>query len=163
MRVSPVGWAASSLDTALSEARRSAEVTHDHPEGIKGAQAVAAAIYLARTGSSKIEIRTYIERTFCYNLRRTLDTIRPGYACDNSCQGSVPQAIIAFLEAEDFKDALRNAISLGGDADTQACIAGAISHAFGDDIPAELENAVRTLLPKRFLRVLDEFASFIGR
>src|SRR5690606_7763660 len=147
MRGSPVGWYASSLDAALSEARRSAEVTHDHPEGIKGAQAVAAAVYLARTGSSKIEIRSYLERTFGYNLRRTLDTIRPTYAFDVTCQGSVPEAIIAFLEADDFKDALRNAISLGGDADTQACIAGALSHAFGDPIPAEMESAVRNLLP----------------
>lgn len=162
MRVSPVGWAASSLEEALAEARRSAEVTHDHPEGIKGAQAVAAAIYLARTGSSKLEIRSYLERTFAYNLRRTLESIRPNYTLDVSCQGSIPEALIAFLEADDFKDALRNAVSLGGDADTQASIAGAISHAFGDEIPVELETVVRGLLPKKFVRVLDRFAAAFG-
>ena len=159
MRVSPIGWAAPSLKAALAEARRSAEVTHDHPEGIKGAQAVAAAVFLARTGSSKLEIRSYLERTFDYDLRRTLEEIRPAYVFDVSCQGSVPEAIIAFLEADDFKDALRNAVSLGGDADTQASIAGAISHAFGDEIPSDLENTVRSLLPKKFVRVLDRFAA----
>jgi ADP-ribosylglycohydrolase len=162
MRVSPIGWAASSLEMALAEARRSAEVTHDHPEGIKGAQAVASAVFLARSGSSKLEIRGYLERTFGYNLRRTLDEIRPAYAFDVTCQGSVPEAIIAFLEAGNFKEALRNAVSLGGDADTQASIAGAISHAFGDEIPRELEHAVRSLLPKKFHTVLDRFAAAFG-
>lgn len=158
MRVSPIGWAATSLAAAIAEARRSAEVTHDHPEGIKGAQAVAAAIFLARTGSSKLKIRSYLERAFGYDLRRTLAEIRPGYGFDVSCQRSVPEAIIAFLEAKDFKDALRNAISLGGDADTQASIAGAISQAFGDEIPLEMESAIRALLPKRFVAVLERFA-----
>lgn len=158
MRASPIGWAAASLNEALREARRSAEVTHDHVEGIKGAQAVAAGVYLARTGISKLEIRSYLERTFGYDLRRTLEDIRPNYAFDVSCQGSVPEAIIAFLEADDFKDALRNAVSLGGDADTQASIAGALSHAFGDEIPMDLEKAVRSLLPKPFVRLLDRFA-----
>jgi ADP-ribosylglycohydrolase len=164
MRVSPIGWAATSLEWALAEAQRSAAVTHDHPDGIKGAQAVASAVFLARTGSSRIEIRKYLERTFGYQLRRTLDAIRPAYVPNVTCQGSVPEAIIAFLEAEDFKDALRNAVSLGGDADTQASIAGAIAQAFGDAIPGDLEHAVRTLLPKRFLEVMEAFAkSYLDR
>lgn len=129
MRVSPVAWAAQSLAEAERLAKWSAEITHDHPDGIKGAQAVAAAVYLARTGADKEEIRAYIEDKY-YDLDFTLDQIRPSYRCDMTCEGSVPQAIVCFLEAEDFVDAVRNAISLGGDGDTQACIAGAIAEAY---------------------------------
>ncbi len=129
MRVSPVAWAARSLDEAETLAAWSAEVTHDHPDGICGAQAVAAAIYLARTGASKAEIRAYVEQNY-YALDFTLDAIRPTYRPNLSCKGSVPQAIVCFLEAEDFEDALRNAVSLGGDVDTQAAIAGSIAEAF---------------------------------
>ena len=122
MRVSPVAWVATSLEEAETFAQWSAEVTHNHPEGIKGAQAVAAAIYLARDGKSKDEIRAYIEENY-YDLSFTIDEIRPSYSFDVTCQGSVPQAIECFLESENFEDAIRNAISLGGDGDTQAAMA----------------------------------------
>lgn len=135
MRVSPVGWVAKSVDWALEEARRSAEVTHNHAEGIKGAQSVAASIFLARSGATKCEIREFITENFGYNLHRTIDDIRPFYRFDVSCQNSVPEAIIAFLESVDFESALRKAISLGGDSDTIACITGSIAHAFYDVIP----------------------------
>jgi ADP-ribosylglycohydrolase len=130
MRVSPVGWYCGTIDDVLTEARKSAEVTHNHPEGIKGAQAVAAAVYLARTGKSKGEIKKFIADTFAYDLDRTIDEIRPGYDFDVSCQGSVPEAIIAFLESTDFANAVRLAVSLGGDSDTIACITGGIAEAF---------------------------------
>lgn len=139
MRVSPVGWGRTTLDEVLAEARQSACVTHDHPEGIKGAQATAAAVFLARARQSKADIRAFIEERFEYDLGRSLEEIRPGYGFDVSCQGSVPESIIAFLEAEDFEDAVRNAVSLGGDSDTQACIAGAIAEAcYG--LPASIES-----------------------
>jgi len=118
MRVSPVGFAYQDLATVLEKAKQSAEVTHNHPEGIKGAQATAAAIFLARTGQDKAAIKEYIEKTFGYPLSRPLDKIRPTYFFDVSCQGSVPQSIIAFLESDSYEDAVRNAISLGGDSDT---------------------------------------------
>jgi len=120
MRVSPIAWAAKDLSWALDEAARSAQVTHDHPDGIAGAQAVAAAIFLARNGETKEEIRAEITRLFGYNLNRSLSSIRPSYIFNASCKGSVPEAIIAFLESQDFEDALRKAISLGGDSDTIA-------------------------------------------
>ena len=129
MRVSPVGWIAASLQQAEELAAWSAEVTHDSAEGIAGAQAVAGAVYLARNGADKEDIREYIEANY-YDLDFTLDEIRLSYSHDMTCEGSVPQAIVAFLEAEDFEDAVRNAVSLGGDGDTQACIAGAIAEAF---------------------------------
>jgi ADP-ribosylglycohydrolase len=122
MRVSPVGWFCNSIDAVLAEAKKSAEVTHNHPEGIKGAQAVAAAVYLARTGKSKNEIKQFIADRFGYNLDRTIAEIRPDYKFDVSCQGSVPQAIIAFLESDNFENAVRLAVSIGGDSDTIACI-----------------------------------------
>lgn len=129
MRVSPVAWVANSLEEAETLAKWSAEVTHNHPEGIKGAQAVAAAVYLARIGKSKAEIKKHIEQNY-YSFDFTLDEIRPNYEFDVTCQGSVPQAIQCFLEATDFEDAIRNAVSLGGDGDTQAAMAGAIAEAF---------------------------------
>jgi ADP-ribosylglycohydrolase len=138
MRVGPVGWVFDTLDETLAEARRSSEVTHDHPEGIKGAQAVAAAIFLSRSGRSKSEIGDYVKKSFGYDLDRTLSVIRPGYEFDESCQGSVPEAIIAFLESRDFAHAIRLAISIGGDSDTIACITGSIAEAFYGKIPAEL-------------------------
>lgn len=113
----------------------SAEVTHNHPEGVKGAQATAVAVFLAHTGRSKAHIKEYVEREFGYNLSEKLDDIRAGYGFDVSCQGSVPQSIVAFLEAESYEDAVRNAISLGGDADTMACIAGGIAEAFYGGVP----------------------------
>lgn len=138
MRVSPTAYAVNTLEEVEQLAMWSAEVTHNHHEGIRGAQAVAAAIFLARTGSGKDEIRAYIEDKY-YDLNFTLDEIRPGYSFDVTCQGSVPQAIVCFLEAEDFEDAIRNAVSLGGDADTQAAIAGSIAQAYFG-IPDELQE-----------------------
>lgn len=138
MRVSPTAYAVDTLENVERLAKWSAEVTHNHPEGVKGAQAVAAAIFLARTGSSKDEIKRYIEDKY-YDLDFTLDDIRKGYSFDVTCQGSVPQAIECFLEAEDYEDAVRNAVSLGGDADTQAAMAGAIAEAFFG-IPDELQE-----------------------
>lgn len=130
MRVSPVGFALSDLDAVLAEAKRSAEVTHNHPEGIKGAQATASAIFLARTGASKADIKAYVESQFSYDLSRTVDEVRPTYEFNESCQGTVPEALIAFLDATDFEDAIRNAVSLGGDSDTLTCITGGIAEAF---------------------------------
>ena len=140
MRVSPVGFAYDTLDEVLLRARQSAEVTHNHPEGVKGAQATAAAVFLARDRTPKEEIGSYIEGTFGYDLGRRLDDIRPGYAFDVSCQGTVPEALIAFLEADGYEDAVRKAISLGGDSDTLACITGGIAGAYygvPEDIRAE--------------------------
>ncbi len=135
MRVSPVGFAYSDMDTVRKVARQSAAVTHNHPEGIKGAEATAAMVLLARECKNKDLIKASIEFTFGYDLSRTLDRIRPNYRFDVSCQGSVPEAMIAFLEATGFEDAIRNAVSLGGDTDTMACIAGAIAEAFYGGVP----------------------------
>ena len=157
MRVSPVGFAFDTLKDVLAEAEKSAAVTHNHPEGIKGAQAVAAAIFLARKGQSKAEIRDYIETTFDYNLVRTLDDIRPHYKFDETCQGSVPESIIAFLESESYEDAVRKAVSLGGDADTMGCIAGGIAEAFYGGVPKDIaENAIERLNDE-LLKIIDDF------
>lgn len=157
MRVSPVGFAFTTLNSVLEEARKSAEVTHDHPEGIKGAQAVASAIYLAREGYSKDAIRDYVEENFEYDLHRTLDEIRPDYDFNETCQGSVPESIIAFMESTDYEDAVRKAISLGGDSDTQACIAGGIAQAYYKKIPKRIIKQVRSILNQNLLVVVDEF------
>ena len=159
MRVSPVGFAFDSVDEVLAEAEKSAAVTHNHPEGIKGAQAVALAVYLARTGSDKDAIRREITKRFDYDLTRTLDEIRPHYTFDVTCQGSVPEAIIAFLEAADFEDAIRGAISLGGDADTQACIAGAIAEAYygRDAIPPDIVENTLNRLTREMRELLEWF------
>lgn len=140
MRVSPVAWAAKTLEQAEELAKWSAEVTHDHPEGIRGAQAVAAAIFLARMGKSREEIRAYIGKRY-YRMDFTLAEIRPDYRFDVTCQGSVPQALMCFFESVSFEDAIRNAVSLGGDGDTQAAIAGSVAEAFYG-IPTELEDTV---------------------
>lgn len=155
MRVSPVGWAFSDLEQTLAEAKKSAEVTHNHPEGIKGAQATAAAIFLARCGSSKDEIKRFVENSFSYDLKRTLDEIRPDYSFDVSCQGTVPQAITAFLESTDFEDAIRKAVSLGGDSDTLACITGGIAEAFYRAVPSDIAEQV--------FQILDEPLASIAR
>ena len=158
MRVSPVGWAYDTLDQTLRQAKRSASVTHNHKEGIKGAQATASAIFLARTGKSKSEIKQFIQQTFNYDLERTLDEIRPTYQFTESCQGSVPEAIIAFLESTDFESAIRLAISIGGDSDTLGCITGGIAEAFYQDIPEYIiENTLR-ILPPEFINVIEEFS-----
>ena len=130
MRVSAAGWLYDDIETTRMIARWTAEVTHNHPEGVKGAESIASAIFMARNGSSKDEIKKYIETEFEYDLSRTCDEIRPGYKFDVSCQGSVPEAIIAFLDGNDFEDTVRNAISLGGDSDTIGAMAGSIAEAF---------------------------------
>jgi len=157
MRVSPVGWYRNSLEEVMHEARRSAEVTHNHPEGIKGAQAVATAVWLARTGQRKGDIRQFIERTFGYDLNRSIDAIRPGYAFDETCQGSVPEAIIAFLQSTDFEHAIRLAVSLGGDSDTIACMTGAIAQAYYRKIPAPIVRKVFGILPDALAGVVRGF------
>ena len=157
MRISPVGFAFSTLEDTLVEARKSAEVTHDHPEGIKGAQSVASAIFMARTGSSKEEIWDYIVRKFGYDLSRTLDDIRPTYGFDETCQGSVPESLIAFLESSSYEDAVRKAVSLGGDSDTMACIAGGIAQAFYKGVPDKIARDARKFLPEKMIDILDKF------
>ena len=158
MRVSPVGFAFDSLDAVLEKAQATAEVTHNHPEGIKGAQATASAVFLARTGSSKEEIQSFIEAKFQYDLSPSLDTIRPQYTFDVTCQGSVPQAITAFLESESFEDAVRKAVSLGGDSDTQACIAGGIAHAFYGKLPDIISAEVHSRLEVPLRQILTLFS-----
>jgi ADP-ribosylglycohydrolase len=157
MRVAPVGLAFGNVEDVLHEAERSASVTHNHPEGIKGAQATALAVFLARSGASKDQIRENLVRRFGYNLYRTVDQIRPHYEWDVSCQGSVPEAIVAFLDSSDVEDAIRLAVSLGGDADTQAAIAGGIAEAFYRRLPEAIVGAVRERLPARFIEVIDAF------
>lgn len=157
MRVSSVGWAFDTLEETLEIAKRSAEITHNHPEGIKGAQATAAAIFLGRTGKSKQEIKDYIEKTFGYNLSRTCDEIRPRYRFDGSCQGTVPEAITAFLESDDFESAIRLGVSLGGDTDTLTCITGGIAEAYYKVIPEPIKNKILTMIPQEFKTILGEF------
>lgn len=157
MRVSPVGWVFNTLEETLEAAKTSAEITHNHPEGIKGAQATAACIFMARTGKSKEEIKEYIELTFGYDLSRTCDEIRPNYKFDVTCQGSVPESIIAFLESTDFENALRLAISLGGDADTMGAITGGIAEAYYGDVPVHIRKEVLKRLPNDFIEVLQKF------
>lgn len=161
MRVSPVGWASPSLAFALHTAKLSAEVTHNHPEGIKGAQAVASAMYLARTGHDKEFIKDYIANTFHYDLDRTLSDIRPDYHFDVTCQGSVPEAIIAFLESHDYESAIRNAVSLGGDADTQASMAGAIADAFYGGIPEAFKEETLRRLPEDLRAIAEDFEHYL--
>lgn len=162
MRVSPVGVACDSLDEVLAEARRSAEVTHDHPEGIRGAQAVAAAVFLARTGAGKEQIRQELEQRFGYALGGRLDDLRPGYGFEVSCQASVPPSILAFLESAGYEDAVRGAISLGGDADTMAAIAGAVAEAFYGGVPEPIRTLALDRLDPPLRLVVDEFTARFG-
>lgn len=157
MRVSPVAYAFDSEDDVLREAARTAECTHNHPEGIKGAQATALAVFLARMGEGIESIRTQISERFQYDLSRTIEEIRPNYKFDMTCQGSVPEAIIAFLDSTSYEDALRKAISLGGDSDTQACIAGAIAEAYYKDIPIEFLRHIRKRLTRDLWKPTLEF------
>ena len=156
MRVSSVGWLFDDLETVRHMARLSAEVTHNHPEGIKGAEATASAIFLARTGGTKAEIKAYVEENFHYNLSRTCDEIRPGYHHVESCQETVPEAITAFLEGESFEDVIRTAVSLGGDCDTLTCIAGSIAEGFYG-VPEELKQQCRNRLPEDLREALQRF------
>lgn len=173
MRVSPCGLAAVNMEEALALARASASVSHNHPEGIKGAEAVSAAIFLAKCGKSKAEIRQYINDHY-YNLDFTLDSIRESYRFDSSCQGSVPQAIVAFLESENFEDAIRNVISIGGDCDTTGAITGSIAWIYYAGYPnwvtnsfdmsmQEIKIQAMAYLPKEFIDIADEFIEVCGR
>jgi ADP-ribosylglycohydrolase len=162
MRVSPVGFAFGTLKEVLEQAKRSAEVTHDHPEGIKGAQAVASAIFLARTGRSKEQIKGYVEAAFGYDLDTPLDEIRETYEFDVSCQGSVPPAIRAFLESDDFEDAIRRAISIGGDSDTIACMAGGVAQAFHGGVPEAIAHRVYEILDDHLGGMTRKFAEAFG-
>lgn len=157
MRVTAAGLFGQSLKDCQNIARITAAVSHDHIEGIKGAQAVASAIRMAKCHYSKACIKTYIESKFNYNLSRTLDEIRPRYEFDPTCQGSVPEAIICFLESTDLESAIRNAVSLGGDADTQACIAGSIAGPYYGSMPEEFWEKIQTIIPEEFIKVLTEF------
>ena len=158
MRVSAVGFAYNDLDKVLKKAEKTAVVTHNHPEGIKGAQATAAAIFLARTGKNKAEIKAYIEQKFGYDLDFTLDEIRPTFPFDESCQGTVPQSIVAFLESTDYDSAIRLAISLGGDSDTIACITGGIAIAFYKEMSQVIVDKIRReYLPPAFVTIIDQF------
>ena len=157
MRVSPVGYAYDSVEEVLHQAKRTAEVTHNHPEGIKGARATALAIYLARIGESKETIRKEITDRFSYDLNRTVDEIRPDYRFDVTCQGSVPESIVAFLDSSNWEDAVKKSISLGGDSDTMACITGGIAQAYYKEIPENIVEDVRNRLPPDLREVLNEF------
>ncbi len=162
MRVSSAGWLFDNLETVRKMARFSAEVTHNHPEGIKGAEATASAIYLARTGSTKAEIKAYIEDNFHYDLSRTCDEIRPAYHHVETCQETVPEAITAFLEGGSFEDVIRTAVSLGGDCDTLTCIAGSMAEAFYG-VPEELKQECRTRLPEQLCEVLTRFDAAVRK
>ena len=157
MRVSPVGFAYDSVEDVLHQAKRTAGVTHNHPEGIKGAQATALAIYMARIGESRKAIRQEIADRFSYDLNRTVDEIRPNYSFDVTCQGSVPESIVAFLVSDSWEDAVKKSISLGGDADTMACITGGIAQAFYKKIPDNIAKDARNKLPRDLLEILDKF------
>jgi ADP-ribosylglycohydrolase len=162
MRVSPVGWAFNSLERTMEEAEKSAAVTHDHPEGIKGAKAVAGAIYLARNGAAKSEIRIWVTDNFKYDLDRLVKEIRPGYTFDASCQRTVPEAVISFLEGEGYEDSIRNAVSLGGDSDTLACITGAIAEAYWGGVPKHIARKSLDRLDPRITEILEAFRIRFG-
>ncbi len=157
MRVSPVGWVFASEDEVLRQARLTAEITHDHPEGIKGAQATALAVYLARIVAAKMTIHARIQSQLGYDLTGTVETIRPGYAFDVSCQGTIQAALIAFLDADSYEETVRNAVSLGGDSDTLACIAGSIAEAFYGGVPEAIQVEVRARLTPDLWRVVEAF------
>ena len=156
MRVSSVGWFFNSIDKTRKIAKWTAEVTHNHPEGIKGAEAIASAIFLARNGENKQSIKRYIQNNFDYNLNRTCDEIRPTYHHVESCQETVPEAITAFFEGNDFEDVIRTAVSLGGDCDTLTCIAGSIAEAFYE-IPTYMINECNKRIGNDFKRVINDF------
>lgn len=157
MRISPAGFAYETLEVTIKKAESFTSITHDHPEGIKGGCATAAAIFLARTGRSKSEIKAFIETNYGYNLDRTLDEIRPTYHFDVSCQGTVPEAIVAFLESNDYEDAIRKAISLGGDSDTLACITGGIAQAFFGGVPDWIMEKVYSILDEPLGEITKQF------
>ena len=155
MRVSAVGWMFDTLEETEKVAKISAEITHNHPEGIKGAQATAAAIWMARNGKSKTEIKEYIETKYEYDLDRTWEYLNQRYGWKSSCQETVPEAIIAFLESSSFEDAIRKAVSMGGDSDTLACITGGIAEAFYGEIPEEMILETKRVFPQIFHKILN--------
>jgi len=157
MRVSPVGFAFESAEEVLEQAKNSAEVTHNHKEGIKGAQATALSIFLARKGNDKKVIRKEISERFQYNLNRTIEEIRPDYYFNESCQETVPQAIIAFLDSKDFEHSIRLAVSLGGDSDTLACITGGIAEAYYKGVPQNIVNETMNIIPQEFKEITKLF------
>ena len=159
MRVSPIGFAFDSLEAVLGRAGESAAKTHNHPEGIKGAQATASAIFLARKGKTKKEIRQAIENLFGYSMDESIGSLREHYQFNETCQGSVPQAITAFLESDHFEDAIRKAVSIGGDSDTIACIAGGIAHAYYKQIPDPIVDQVYRTLDSRLRRIVTLFCN----
>jgi ADP-ribosylglycohydrolase len=161
MRCSSAGWLAKTEEECIKLATETAAPTHNHPEGIKGAQATALCIFMARQGASKEEIRKEIEGTFGYNLRFTCDEIRPSYTWGGTCQDSVPQAIVSFLDGNDFEDSIKNAISIGGDSDTIGCITGSIAEAFFG-VPVELRERAMSYLPKGFKAIITEFENKYG-
>ncbi|MDO9546222.1 MAG: ADP-ribosylglycohydrolase family protein [Pelolinea sp.] len=161
MRTSPIGYLFDTENDVLQTARICAQVTHNHPEGVRGAQAVSLCIFLAHNGAKKDDIRNEITKWFNYDLSKTIDEIRPKYFFDVSCHGSVPQSIIAFLESKDYEDSIRLAVSLGGDADTMACITGGISEAFYGQVPEEIIIESKKRLPAEFLKIIDEFYNAI--
>ena len=155
MRVSAVGWFFETLEETERVAKIAAEITHNHPEGIKGAQATAAAIWMARNGKTKFEIKSYIETTYGYDLDRTWEYLNLRYGWKSSCQETVPEAIIAFLESNSYEDAIRKAVSMGGDSDTLACITGGIAEAYYREIPSEMIEATQRVFPPIFNKILD--------
>ena len=161
MRTSPIGFFYNKVSDVLKAARMCAQVTHNHPEGVRGAQATSLCIFLARHGVTKNNIRKEISKWFSYDLSKTIKEIRPKYIFDVSCQGSVPQSIIAFLESDDYEDAIRKVVSLGGDADTMACITGGIAEAFYGPIPENIALETMKRLPDDFLKIIDEFYEVI--
>ncbi len=158
MRSSPIGWACRDMEEVMAEAKRSAEVSHDHPEGIKGAQAIATAVFMARNGYVKEAIREHVSTTFGYDMDRTIAGIRRTYAFDGSCPGSVPESIIAFLEGDDPEHAIRLAVSIGGDSDTIASMTGAMAEAFYGELPGSMVQATLRLLPAEFVDVVERFS-----
>jgi ADP-ribosylglycohydrolase len=162
MRVSPVGWFFSSLEDTLKEAEKSAAVTHNHPEGIKGAQSIAMAIFLARNGSSKEEIKSAIGSKFKYTLDFNLDTLRKTNTFDETCQVTVPQSIYCFLISNSFEDAIRKAISIGGDSDTIACMTGGIAEAFYKEISDDILVNAKKVIPLAFWGIWEEFRDRVG-
>ena len=157
MRVSPVGFAFDTIEDVLEQARFTAVISHNHPEGIKGAQATALAVFLARRGCEKEEIREQISRRFGYNLQRSVEQIRPAYRFRVSCQETVPEAIVAFLDSVSYEDALRNAVSLGGDSDTLACITGGIAEAHYGPVPEVIHAKVQSILPAPLWKITEKF------
>lgn len=157
MRVGPIGFAFDNEKDVLAEAERSAIVTHDHPEGVKGAQATALAVFLARQGTGREDIRRHITERFGYDLSRTPDEIRPGYRFNESCQETVPEALTCALAGKDWEETVRLSVSLGGDADTLACIAGGLAEALQGGLPTEVTAKVQQLLPQPLWEICAEF------